>query len=445
MSTYTGNAGLTKFFSGTAMMQANAVRGAARGSLVPATPSQRVFWKAYTDPGATPGATNETSEMRLESTKLALYWILVYIGNSTADWVAEQTITSSSDSSWMTWIGTLALTQFKIVIADSGMSAAAQDMRTPTATKLYKLWVDVSMMGAAQDAAKAAQAADLTTGAGSTSAGPLVWRPRAVASSVLEIMKELKLPGCAKDSDFNATKCQTFFENIGDMGQPNSQASYLALVLYLCGRPASGKYASISTKRPENLQAKFNNKQVWAEIGGPLKLSEGAIKYIGRAWEIDPLFRRTFFMPFVVTATYPGGILDNIIGTMVSLLHMAQLSHVVLIQEFVKTYPWVFDIPELASEFATIIIDMERYLAYPIEEQPFAKLLYRDAFKAFDSKKLSRLTKLAVDVMSQNAISLNDYAVKGADPLVRAAFDARLGLVASAPTPATPADAPTTS
>lgn len=198
-------------------------------------------------------------------------------------------------------------------------------------------------------------------------------------------------------------------------GGSMERACYLALLVYLCGKPVAAKFDAVSVNRPRNLEAKFNQGGKFETLSGELKMSEHGARRIGYAWEIDGVFRYGFFWPLHNLPKQQNDPTLSAVATMVALLDMAQLAHVKIIIDFFQMFPWAVDLRGVAREINTLAHDAKIWAGYPLEEQPFAKLIHRDQFKAFDSKSLHRLIALANDMLVASQPTVSGYNIKGAD------------------------------
>jgi hypothetical protein len=199
------------------------------------------------------------------------------------------------------------------------------------------------------------------------------------------------------------------------IGGSMERASYFALLIYLSGKPIASKFDAISSRRPANLEAKYNQGISWLSLTGLLKMSEAGARRVGMAWEIDGVFRYGFFWPLHGLIHQQNDPVLGAVATMVGLLDMAQLAHVKIITDFFQMFPWAVDLQGVAREINTLALDARTWAGYPLAEQPYAKLLYRDQFKAFDSKNLKRLIALANDMLVASQPTVAGYNVKGAE------------------------------
>lgn len=395
---------LTYFHDKMAAISAEHVQSKPRAPQ-PLVEESYLFYRVHKAPLQSPGRVIEPDHTRLESARIGLFRLLVLIARATPPTTMGVAASMKEDRTWMTWIGTLAGLVLSSPASDTRLSSGFRELPMEISSRLADSVTE-------WEACDEFRVEGIPLPDGFHSAEHLLAELRVLADA-------LNLPPLM---DIGVPEAMAIIES----GSVMQRAAYFALVVYLSGRPVTTRTEAISSSRPGNLQAKFNNNQVWVEIGGDLKMAPGSWAKIGRAWSIDPTFRAGFFTPLIGLTHGQSGVTGSIIGTMVSLLDMAQLSHVRVISDFLKAYPWVAEMEEFSSEIHTLRYDVDRWNAFPAHIRPYAKLIHQDQFKAFDSRSLERLTRLAVDVMSQSITSLAQYAVTGADQGLRELFDREL-------------------
>jgi len=357
------------------------------------------------EPRKSDPADTTTGEKRMAYAREGLHRIIVAVGASAQVRSSGEPTNLDNLRRWKTWIGTMS----RLVLQDPGqsdrISSGVKEIPEALVARIIEFRHVVRDFGVYHSGAKPANIN--------------VLNEHQLTQLAVGLAADLGIP-----SYVSLTQVQWI--SLAKAGQELARASYYALIVYLCGRPVGAHTDAISIKRPQNLEAKFNNKIAWAEVSGDVRMSPGTWEAVGQTWEIDPEFRCAYFIPLVGLGKGATDTTLSVIATMVGLLEMAQMSHIKIINDFLKTYPWAAELEGISLEILTLSVDMEVWLSYPAPVRPYAKLLYRDQFKAFDSKTLRKLIALAVDVLSQSQSTLNQYAIRTTSSEVRASFDREL-------------------
>jgi len=207
---------------------------------------------------------------------------------------------------------------------------------------------------------------------------------------------------------------------------PKEEPAYYALVVYMAGRALTERTSgAVHGKRPVNLQKKFNEGEVWASIGGELKMSKGSYSNIAKAWQMNTTMRIGLLTPLIQLDAGEAYMTGNIVYTTFKLLRGAGMAHVGLIMAFLRQYPYACKLPEIRSEISYLALHSRALKASPLHIQPYYKLLYADAAGLFDSKTLTRLTALACAILAEKSDTVKDYNYVKDDMLISAFHDLR--------------------
>lgn len=381
---------ITAFLSGatTALMAPVQYGGALP------TPMVAVIYKGYRisqPPAAVDVADTTSEERRLTITRVAVFNMLALVMATTVDLTQATVITSTTWSAWVCLLITLGHLTLNPPVQDADLLRGIVDIPVTIADALYR----------GLRSLRGSTPPDFT----------------AYSAILIRAANDLGLPSVGSPtSDMLAAMASS--------GAPEEMAAAYALAVYLIGRPYAGSIVSVSTKRTANLENKGNLKRQWPSISGSLKMSVGTIKMISLSWERDPKLRAGAFIPLIgLNLGAPDANLA-MIGTMVGLLPMSQMGHVKIIMDFVKRFPFIVNMSSISAELYELADGVVIWNSYPARIRPFCKLLYRDQFKAMDSKRLNRLLRLASDKLAADQPSLMGYAVRGADQLLVDEFEA---------------------
>jgi hypothetical protein len=406
MSNSTGANNLLRFV--------NASNSAAAPSLLSAASTPMSFttiayggYSITRDPDPVDAADVNPPAVRREWAARALFSVVSIILASAPAYTQQ---TSLGTDDWERWFSLIITTAHLVVdspIQDQGIGAAVQALSGAQVNDLY-----------------AAMRAFVSGGT-----------PAAYIAACTAVHADLRLPPMGAVTVPAAAL-------LSASGAPTERWALYAIMMYLMGRPVSSGRTAGVVKRMKNLCDKGNRGATWATIGGLLKPSDGAVTLIGLAWEKDGRFRAAMFRPMIGYARKLGDMNETMMSTIVGLLPMSQMAHVRILMDFLYEYEFVAQMPELQAELSELAVSAETWATFPERERPFAKMLWRDQFKAFDSKRLVRIIKLAVDKLSVGGSPTGAYAVRGADQALSDAFDARRTAWLAAQAPALGGAAP---
>jgi hypothetical protein len=356
--------------------------------ITPVKSDPYIFWLARPDRALEHGAADATTETRLARLSASLHRVIVACCCSAEAPDAKTGTDFSRLRAWRTLIGTeihLSLSG----VTDRSVLAGSLKLLSDDQERLlesfltevidYKAGSDISTWEAEKEGKRAS-----------------------IQVKAAECAQSLGFPPVGQLSEGQ-------IKGIRGSGHEVAKAALGALMVYLAGRPVVKRSAGISEKRPKNLQDKYNRGVVWPEIGGSVKMSLGAIRYIGDTWELDVTFRSVFVRALIDTTSETAGMIGSVFGTMVILLEYAQMSHVKVIDDFLEAYPFVIDIPDLAGEIEKYTRDMVVWAQTPARERLYIKMIRRDMIKLFNSRDFLRLTRLALRILSSRNKTLDDY------------------------------------
>jgi len=378
--------------------------GLLSAKLATPTPIDDEAYESYVvtkDPGALFDEETATTADRIGEGKLGLYRLLVAIATTTGPVMAGKHTDLEEVNSWKNWLATLASCIFTNPFSVAEVGAGVTEVPQAICRNLIML--------VRSETERKYEAS------GGGEAGQWAYTWPQIWLSYRAIAAHLGLPPVGNPGADQIDK-------LPYTGSALQKASFYALAVYLCGRPVVNRTDSIGLRRPDNLQKKFNNGQVWVEIGGVLKASEGAWKRIGQAWELDPRFRQALITPLIGLSQGQTGTVGAVIATFMELLEWAQLAHIPMIARLIRAHPWVSNMAEFSSEIYLLASDTERLDALEPHKRPYEKMLKRDLFKIYDGRALLRLTKIANFVLADREAGHDKYEIGGPDPVLLARF-----------------------
>jgi serine/threonine protein kinase len=332
----------------------------------------------------------------------SLFRLCVLVGCTTEPYDSTSAVDYPLLAKWKTWVGTVGYMALENASSSPETQAGETDISVATKTRIIN-W-NLSLVNLDDW--------DPTQNNGKT-----------LETARQEVLMEAKTIGSLLDFPSFGTPTEEQWIALAQCGNAQERVSYYALIVYLCGRPPTTKTEAISKNRPRNLEDKFNNGIEWGTCSGPIKMSEGTWKWVAQVWELDQMFRVSFFRSVIPTTDLEVAAEAAPMGLIVSLLVGAQASHVQIIKRFIEKYPFVLTMPSLYAEISLLVQGVAEVNKVPAEIRAYAKLMYRDTLKAFDSRQLVRLIKLATDKLGVDETSLTGYAIRGADPHLSSQFD----------------------
>jgi len=362
------------------------------GGVIP-TPMVAVSYTGYRisrPPAPVNDADTTSDDARLTALRVAFFHALVLISCTTAD-LTQTTVTLPRDwEKWTCFLMSLGHLTLSSPVTDADISRGIVELPTEVGNNLYSALLHLKG-GTPPDFA-------------------------AYLAAVKTEVVRLVLPTIGNPTG-------QALAAVPGAGASQEMAALYALSIYLLGRPYSATMTAISTKRTKNLEDKGNRGLSWPSISGPAKMSPGTIKMVSLTWERDPKLRAGAFTPLIGLNLSTADPNLTMITTMTGLLPMSQMSHVKIIMDFMKMYRFIVEMDDLSAEFYELADSTRTWNTYPARIRPYCKLIYRDQFKAFDSKRLVRIVKMAADVMARHDTEVGKYAVKGADQGLLDKFD----------------------
>jgi hypothetical protein len=305
---------------------------------------------------------------------------------------------------WRTLIGTLGHLVFEDATEAGATRDGVREISSEIAAQIYHMSLLTESLAAAAEN-------DVTVTRPTNAAA------QQIITRICELQDALGLPASARDSipDLDG------FERIGTA---LSAGCLYALTLYLAGRPLlQGLDTSLRT-RAVNLVKKSYSTRVVPELNGDWQIARTSAQAISRVWEVDGIMREGYLA--LALQTVGQALEPNLapVGSMMAMLANAQMGSVGIIFDFVVHYPEVRRLHSIAGELAVLARGALVLAAIKPTVAPYIKALRRDGFKEFDSRKLQRLTALAVDVMRVDQPTLGGYTTIGVPPELRRQFDA---------------------
>lgn len=200
---------------------------------------------------------------------------------------------------------------------------------------------------------------------------------------------------------------------------------YLGLLLFTMHKDAkSGSGKALLESRPLALRKKYSKTEteyvLWSEIGRPLTAAYTACTAV---WKIIPQTRLTLMSEFVTSSSNMISAEREALFTTVRLMRWTDMSHVVIIQEALNTFPYLAACPDLVGELQAFaagmrqIYEMMPEYTDPITRQrvrdvttmPYIKALWGDRKSIAQRNTMPLLLAVALKMLTESRPTLRGY------------------------------------
>lgn len=187
---------------------------------------------------------------------------------------------------------------------------------------------------------------------------------------------------------------------------------HYSIVLFAAGKRVEGTdHSALSKARPEALRKKAHFPDVCGFLDGALRLSDTSHLQINNAWAEMSGLRALVLTEFSRYSQSETDFSQDLIFTTMHLLRFSGMQHARLTMDFLRAYPWAFEIPALRGPIAIYIESVRAAAKYDEGIQPFIKIIYGDKAAVFPRKDLEPLVACAVACATEASEALRDFYV----------------------------------
>lgn len=187
---------------------------------------------------------------------------------------------------------------------------------------------------------------------------------------------------------------------------------HYSIVLFAAGKRIEGTdHSALSKARPEALRKKAHFPDICGFLDGPLRLSDTSHLQINNAWAEMSGLRALVITEFSRYSQSETDFSQDLIFTTMHLLRFSGMQHARLTMDFLRAYPWAFEIPALRGPISIYIESIRAAARYDEGIQPFIKLIYGDKAAVFPRKDLEPLVACAVACATEASEALRDFYV----------------------------------
>lgn len=200
---------------------------------------------------------------------------------------------------------------------------------------------------------------------------------------------------------------------------------YLGLLLFTMHKDAkTGSGKALLESRPLALRKKYSKTEkqyvLWSEIGRPSATAYAACTAV---WKIIPQTRLTLMSEFVMSSSGMISAEREALFTTVRLMRWTDMSHVVIIQEALNTFPYLAACPDLVGELQFFaagmrqIYEMMPEYTDPITRQrvkdvtsmPYIKALWGDRKSIAQRNTMPLLLAVSLKMLTDSRPTLRGY------------------------------------
>lgn len=179
---------------------------------------------------------------------------------------------------------------------------------------------------------------------------------------------------------------------------------HFSIVLFLVGKRIEGSdHSPIAKARPEAVRKKAHLFTVRALLDGDLRMSDVSHNLINSAWAEMAVVRSVAITEFAAYSQSDTDFGQDIIYTTMHLLRWSGMQHARITMDFLHTYPWATEVPQLRTFIAKYLDHMKTAAKFDPVLQPYLKVIFQDKVDVFPRKELEPLVGCALD--TQEAVS----------------------------------------
>jgi len=232
----------------------------------------------------------------------------------------------------------------------------------------------------------------------------------AQAEEALNGEPEDKLHGVTLNRNLPTSDLEEGAKWMGAECTPKHVYCHYALIVFLIMKQISSSGTeALSIARPKALISKYSLDETTEILNGRAKLSELAMYGINIAWNELSSFRSACMLQFIKFGASDTDLGQDIIYTNIRLMRFGQMTHALLIYQFIRSYPWVDQVPSLRGSVEAYRDSVKAANDIDVEVRPFIKLVWGDKANIFPRKEMEALVACAVSVLQEDQETLADF------------------------------------
>lgn len=194
--------------------------------------------------------------------------------------------------------------------------------------------------------------------------------------------------------------------------EPKVLVSHYSIVLFLMGkRVEKDDHTPITVNRPKAIRGKAHLDTICGLLDGALRLSDHSHNLINSAWAESGGLRSACITEMSKYTQSDVDILQDLIYTTLHLLRYNGMNHAKITYAFLQAYPWAWEIPALKGAIISYSNSCKAAVKYPVEIQPYIKLIYADKAPIFPRNEQDPLIACAVDVAMETSSTMDGFYV----------------------------------
>lgn len=200
------------------------------------------------------------------------------------------------------------------------------------------------------------------------------------------------------------------WETLSGDWDPKILLGHFSIVLFLAGKRIDGTdHSPITKARPEAVRSKAHLYTVRALLDGPLRLSDASHNLINSAWAEMAVARASAITEFATYSQSDTDFGQDIIYTTMHLLRWSGMQHARITMDFLHSYPWAVEVPQLRTFIAKYLDHMKTAAKFDPNVQPYLKVIFQDKVDIFPRKELEPLVGCALDTMESVSDTLKSF------------------------------------
>jgi len=202
---------------------------------------------------------------------------------------------------------------------------------------------------------------------------------------------------------------------------------HYSIVLFLIGKKIEGTdHKAIVSARPDAVKKKAHLSAIQGLLDGKLRLSDASHNLINSAWAELSTLRALVVSEYAKYAQSDTDFSQDLIYTTMHLLRWNGLQHARITMEFIRSYPWIVEIPALRTPLSVYVESMGALSRTDPVQRPFIKVIYGDKSPIFPRKELEPLVACAVKVATNVSETIKGFYVSNAFTAIVEAFEDEL-------------------
>lgn len=197
---------------------------------------------------------------------------------------------------------------------------------------------------------------------------------------------------------------------------------YYSLILFLAGKNINdANRQGITTRRPLAIERKYSMVGT-PSLTGPLQMGNTAHEQVNAAFTAMTVARKAIFEKVAHFSSATGNRSIEVVATTTRLMHYSGMSHVLIIDTFLSSFPHAEKAPVLQGALSYYHSSLNALIATQPVYRPFFKLMHGDTVRVFNRKDVESLIAISVSRLKTTQPTLLQYNVPETTTEIEAQF-----------------------